>query len=350
MEYQKDRNNELIFIDGSEGEGGGQIFRSSLTLSLLTGKSVCIENIRAGRKKPGLLRQHLTCLRGAKEISNASVIGDEIGSNKVVFKPGRVRAGKYQFSVGSAGSTTLVFQTVFLPLLFAEDESELILEGGTHNGMAPSVDFISKSFLPLMRKMGAECEVCFDKYGFYPAGGGWWKIKIKPASKLAYLEMKNQVEYFNKSATAIESKLPRHITARELSVIQNSLNWPSESLFAQSVSSVGPGNIISIALESSDSNLVVEVVGEKRLSAEKVATKAVEESLRYLEAKVPVCEYLADQLLLPLAIGDGGSFLTVKPSLHFTTNAEVISKFLDVKVIYEKLSNKTWMVNVSYVP
>lgn len=347
MKNENKRDNELIYIDGSAGEGGGQIFRSSLTLSMCTGKPVCIERIRAGRKKPGLLRQHLTCLRAAKAISNASVTGDEMGSTKVVFKPGKVKAGSYQFSVGSAGSTTLVFQTVFLPLLFCEGESEVTFEGGTHNGMAPSVDFLAKSFLPLMGKIGAECELSLERFGFYPAGGGQWSIKIKPVSKLAYLELDEQVEYLNKVVTAIESKLPRHVTARELNVIQNAFDWPAESFSARSVLSVGPGNIVSIALESNDSNLVVEVVGEKRLSAEKVASKAVSEVQRYLNAKVPVCEYLADQLLLPMVAGKGGCFLTVKPSLHFTTNVEVIQRFMPVQVECTKQSDKVWKINVS---
>ena len=149
----------FIEIDGTRGEGGGQILRTSLALSIITGQPFKMKNIRARRKKPGLMRQHLTAVRAAKEISNAEVVGDDIYSKTISFVPGKVTGGEYKFSVGTAGSAILVMQTVLPPLLSASQESRLILEGGTHNKMAPPFDFIQKTFLPQLNKTGVNVTV-----------------------------------------------------------------------------------------------------------------------------------------------------------------------------------------------
>ena len=148
----------ILTIDGRQGEGGGQVLRSALTLSLVTGRPFVIEKIRGGRKKPGLLHQHLTAVRAAAEIGQAEVQGMELGSRHLTFRPGRVQAGSYAFRVGTAGSATLVLQTVLPPLLLAAGESNLVLEGGTHNSMAPPVDFLQKAYLPLVNRLGPQVE------------------------------------------------------------------------------------------------------------------------------------------------------------------------------------------------
>ena len=170
--------NKSIEIDGSFGEGGGQILRSSLTLSMITGRAFRIKNIRAGRAKPGLMRQHLTCVRAAAEMSGARVKGAEIGSQSLVFEPGAIKGGVYDFSIGTAGSTMLVLQTVLPALLMADAKSSVTLRGGTHNMNAPPYDFIEKAFFPVLRQMGAQVEASLKTYGFHPAGGGEVCVEI----------------------------------------------------------------------------------------------------------------------------------------------------------------------------
>ncbi|HZL36037.1 MAG TPA: RNA 3'-terminal phosphate cyclase [Tepidisphaeraceae bacterium] len=199
---------ELILIDGSQGEGGGQILRSALALSMLTGKPFRIENIRANRNKPGLMRQHLTAVNAAAAVCSANVSGAAIGSRELAFEPGAVRAGEYTFSVGSAGSTTLVLQTVLPPLLVAAGRSTLALEGGTHNIHAPPVDFLEYAFLPLVNRMGPRVSVTLERAGFYPAGGGRILAAIEPAEKLSPISILERGEIHHRMAKAICAGLP----------------------------------------------------------------------------------------------------------------------------------------------
>ena len=161
----------MIELDGSQGEGGGQILRTSLALSMATGQPVAIEKIRAGRAKPGLMRQHLACVKAAAQISGAQVEGAELGSQSLRFVPGPVRAGEYRFAIASAGSCMLVLQTVLPPLLLADAPSHLHLSGGTHNPMAPPFHFLERAFAPLVRRLGADLQLVLRRCGFYPAAG-----------------------------------------------------------------------------------------------------------------------------------------------------------------------------------
>src|SRR6516225_361743 len=176
---------DSLGIDGSQGEGGGQVLRSSLALALVTGKPVTVDRIRAGREKPGLMRQHLTAVNAAVEICGGHATGAALGSRSITFEPQPVRPGEYRFDVGSAGSATLVLQTVLPALLIAEGPTTLILEGGTHNAWAPPFDFLEKAFVPLVNRMGPHVEVELDRHGFYPAGGGRFRVHIQPARMLS---------------------------------------------------------------------------------------------------------------------------------------------------------------------
>jgi RNA 3'-terminal phosphate cyclase (ATP) len=235
----------MITIDGSLGEGGGQILRSSLALSLVTGQPFQMTNIRAKRKKPGLMRQHLTAVHAAAKVGDAAVDGASIGSINLIFKPGKVRAGHYTFAIGTAGSATLVAQTILPALLSASAESLITLEGGTHNPFAPPWDFLAKSFLPLINKMGPKVETELLSYGFYPAGGGKFTIAISPA-KINAIELLERGEIIHRSARAIVSNLSLKIAHRELKVVAESLNWPKELLHAEEQKSNGPGNVLMI--------------------------------------------------------------------------------------------------------
>ncbi|WP_226668399.1 RNA 3'-terminal phosphate cyclase [Microbulbifer aggregans] len=333
-------------VDGSQGEGGGQIFRSALTLAMCLQKPVQIKNIRAGRSKPGLLRQHLACLRAAQAISGARVLGDELGSTEVVFEPGLVNAGNYHFAIGSAGSTSLLFQTILLPLLLANGVSELCLEGGTHNGLAPSFDFIEQTLLPVLARMGYRVEVVLEKFGFYPAGGGQWRARIFPAENVCSLELCDRGRLMKVFAVVTLSQLPRHIGDRELQQIKRRCHWPDDNLHYRSVESVGPGNMVSLRVSAECITEVFEVVGEKQLRAERVAGRAVNALERYLKAGVPVGEYLADQLLLPMVLGNGGRFVTLEPSQHLLTNVSVISQLTGTSIEVRKIDSDVWMVEI----
>ena len=331
----------MIIIDGSYGEGGGQVLRTSLALSLVTGKPFAINNIRAGRKKPGLMRQHLTAVNAAAEIGKAAVKGNSIGSQAVTFDPETIRPGNYHFAIGSAGSCTLVFQTVLPALITADGTSEIILEGGTHNPFAPPFDFLEKVFLPVINRMGPTVRTVLERPGFYPAGGGRFKVTIDPAglSKFDLLERGNII---GRTARAAVANLPVKIANRELKVVREELNWGRELLKAVEVeNSQGPGNILTVEIESENTTEVFTGFGERGISAEKVAKRTAKSVREYLASNMPVGRYLADQLLIPMAMAGGGKFCTLSPTKHTTTNIEIIKKFLDVEVdISENVQNQ----------
>ncbi|HEX9983397.1 MAG TPA: RNA 3'-terminal phosphate cyclase, partial [Thermoanaerobaculia bacterium] len=320
----------MIVIDGSQGEGGGQILRSSLALSLVTGKPFRIERIRARRQKPGLLRQHLTAVMAAARVGAAAIEGAELGSQQLTFVPGGLHGGVYSFQIGTAGSTTLVLQTILVPLFFAETASTIEIEGGTHNSNSPPFDFLTRSYLPLLRRMGARAEVELVRPGFYPAGGGKILVTVEP-SRLGRLELLERGALIATRARACVANLPYDIAQREVAVVGDKLGW-TELQARTLTDSVGPGNVLTLEAEYEHVTEVVTGFGERGVRAEEVASRASEEMLRYLSAEGAAGEHLADQLLLPMALGGGGEFTAVTVSSHTTTNAEVIGRFLDVRV------------------
>lgn len=338
----------MISIDGSFGEGGGQILRTSLALSLVTGQPFRIEKIRAGRKNPGLLRQHLTAVKAAAEIGQAEVQGDFIGSQQLTFTPGQIKAGDYAFAVGTAGSATLVLQTVLPALILGQGEpTSLTLEGGTHNPLAPPFDFLQQTFLPLLHRMGADVTATIERHGFYPAGGGKFVVTIKPTSQLTQPELLERGPITNQTARAMVAHLPFDIVERELSLIGRKLALPGEALRGETIkTSPGPGNAVFVAIESQHVTEVFTGFGERGVSAEAVANTVVKEVRSYLAADVVVGEYLADQLLIPLALAGGGVFTTMPLSDHSTTNMTVIQKFLDTKFTVTTLHSRAVQVEV----
>jgi RNA 3'-terminal phosphate cyclase (ATP) len=337
----------MITVDGSLGEGGGQVLRTSLGLSLVTGKPFRVTNIRAGRAKPGLMRQHLTAVRAAKQIGRAQVQGDRMRSGELTFKPGKVKGGKYEFSVGTAGSATLVLQTVLPALLIAPEPSELVMGGGTHNPFAPPFDFLAKAFLPLVAKMGAKVEVELRRPGFYPAGGGEFVVRIQPAETLEPIHLLERGKEIDKRALAVVASLPEDICRRELRMVTKRLNWPPEKLESRVVEgSAGPGNVIMLEMSYENVTELFTGFGTRGRPAGSVADRAIEEARAYLVCGAPVGLHLADQLLVPLALAGGGSFRTGAPSRHTLTNAEVIGKFVRIDVKIEKEEERTWKVEV----
>ncbi len=318
---------DLIRVDGSAG--GGQILRSSLALSVLTGRPFVIEHIRKKRDRPGLMRQHLTAVRAAAQICGAELLGGELGSTQVEFRPGKVRAGSYRFSVGSAGSAGLVLQTVLPPLMVADAPSELVFEGGTHNPLAPPYPFLDRVFFPLLERMGVGLERKLVRAGFYPAGGGEFHVRVVPA-KLAPLELLERGQLRGLSAEAHVANIPHHVGQRELAVVKERLGLGDEQLHLRTPDSLGPGNALLLIAEHEHATELVTGFGDKGVRAERVAGRACEELSTYLRADVPVGEHLADQLLIPLAMAGAGRYRTLPLDDHARTNIEVVQQFLPV--------------------
>jgi RNA 3'-terminal phosphate cyclase (ATP) len=337
----------MVSIDGSYGEGGGQIIRTSLALSLVTGKPFRIERVRARREKPGLQRQHLTAVTSAAEIGRAEVSGASIGSGAFTFTPREVVPGDYTFSIGTAGSATLVLQTVLPPLMIAGGPSRLTLEGGTHNVHAPPYEFIAETFLPLLNRLGPKVGMELQRYGFYPPGGGRFTVSIEPAPGLSRLEIAERGPIREERALALVVNLPAAIAERELAVVREKLGLDEDHLQVEtSTNAFSPGNVLTIHLASEHLTEIVTGMGERGVRAETVAERAAREALGYLESGAPVGEHLADQLLVPMALAGGGSFLTMQPSLHTTTNIAVIKNFLDITITVEQLSERLFRIEV----
>ena len=321
-----------IQLDGSLGEGGGQILRTALSLSMVSGQAFRIEKIRAGREKPGLLRQHLTAVNAAAEICGATVEGAAISSRELTFAPGPVKAGQYTFTVGSAGSTTLVFQTVLPALMIAKEASSLTLEGGTHNPHAPPLDFLEKAFVPLINQMGPTVHLNLERAGFYPAGGGRFFADVQPVAKLSPLHVPARGAMRKQLAKAVVAALPGDIAKRELAQIEKKLGWTGEQLqIRQLPQEWGPGNLLTLEIESENVSEIFTSFGMKGVSAEAVAEQAFREARRYLACDAPVGPHLADQLLLPIALAGRGSFVTYELTEHTRTNIQVIQRFLPVR-------------------
>jgi RNA 3'-terminal phosphate cyclase (ATP) len=322
----------VITIDGSFGEGGGQILRTSLSLSLVTGKAFRIEKIRAGRERPGLLRQHLTAVNAAAQIGGAEVEGAALGSSAVTFTPGKVCPGEYQFAVGTAGSGTLVLQTVLPALMLADGPSVVSIEGGTHNSAAPPFDFLERTFLPLLARMGPKVKLEFQRYGFYPAGGGRFRAEIEPCASMTQLHIGERGEIASRRIVAVVANLPGHIAVREIDTAAGMLGWNRDcAQIDQTKNSAGPGNVFMIEVGSAEVTEIFTAFGEIGVSAEKVASTAAREVREYLASSAVAGEHLTDQLLLPMALAGGGSFTAQKINMHARTNMKVIAEFLPVR-------------------
>ncbi|HEY3807399.1 MAG TPA: RNA 3'-terminal phosphate cyclase [Kofleriaceae bacterium] len=326
-----------VEIDGSRGEGGGQILRTSLALAVLGGRKLRMRRIRAGRKRPGLQPQHLACVTAAARlcggIARAPGGGTlEIGAQELELVPGPLEAwpSVLEIDIGTAGSATLLVQTILVPALASGRALRAVITGGTHNPLAPPFEFLDRVFAPHLRAMGAELSLTLDKAGFLPRGGGRIVVEIAP-SKLRPIEIVEAGEITARRATAIVAGLPRHIAEREIACAQERLHDPVCEI--REYDKAGPHNLFMAEVElDSGARELATAHGRKGYPAEDVADDALDLLEDYLEANVPVGAYLADQLLLPFAVAGGGRFRTMPLSLHATTNIETIGHFLDVPI------------------
>lgn len=339
------KKNNLIEIDGSAG--GGQILRSALSLSLVTGKAFRLSSIRGQRPKPGLMRQHLTCVIAATEVSAGSADGAVLGSQQIVFRPGRVAGGAYHFAIGTAGSTTLLAQTL-MPAFWASGQAAtLTLEGGTHNPMAPPMEFLQRAFLPLVQRMGGEAKLSLVRPGFAPAGGGKVEISISACAGLKPIELLDRGAEVSRGVECVSAHVKASVARREIAELLHGLGWDEGCAEVIDMSdSSGPGNLLvaEIAFE----NVVERVTafGAFGKRAKQVALEVTKGIKDYLGSGAVVGRRLGDQLLLPMALAGGGSFLTMGVSNHLRTNAAVIREFLDVEIDLEERDRGVCQVSI----
>lgn len=334
----------MIEIDGAMGEGGGQIVRTALSLSLTVQRPIRLTNIRANRSRPGLRPQHVTAVQAAAAIGQAAVSTVEEGTRTLTFEPSTVAPGTYHFDVGTAGSAILVLQTVLLPLLTVQRPSRVTVTGGTHNKFAPPFDFFATTFLPIVERMGPTLHATLDRPGFYPKGGGRCTVEVQPVAELEPLALTDRGSSRPPRIRALVANLPRHIAEREIATLREALSVEVGETRIETPRSPSAGNALLLELPFRHVTEVVSGIGEKGLPAERVAMGVAEEAKAYLEADAPVGSYLADQLLLPLAVG-GGQFRTVTLTAHTHTNAAVVERILgDTFSVAEAESG--WSVSV----
>ncbi|RQP22500.1 RNA 3'-terminal phosphate cyclase [Piscinibacter terrae] len=342
----------MIELDGSTGEGGGQILRTSLALSMCTGQPFTIERIRAKRTKPGLMRQHLTCVQAAVEVCGARVQGAELSSQTLVFEPGPVRAGDYSFNVGTAGSCTLVLQTVLPALMLADSSSRVALAGGTHNPMAPPFHFLDRSFAPLLRRLGVGIELELRRHGFYPAGGGEMSALIHPSGRLVAFDVMERGATREAYAECLAAALPRAVGQRELEALGRELGWSGDQLRTPALrQNEGPGNVLMATLACEQVSEVITVFGERGVSAERVADDLAREVRAFESGAGALGPHLADQWMLPLALalwqsGGMARFTCDELTDHSTTNMGVVERFLPVKFDAQR-TGTVWKVTVA---
>ncbi len=337
---------ELIEISGAAG--GGQLLRTALSLSLCTGTAFQMQHIRAQRSRPGLMRQHLTAVGAAAQIGRAHVDGAQPGSTTLRFVPGAVQPGRYRFSIGSAGSATLVLQTVLPALWSREQASEVTVEGGTHNPLAPSADFLSECYLPALGRFGVDAALALQRHGFFPAGGGSVCLRIGAGAALRPATFDQRDPAPKLQATALLSMLAGHIGERELQVLGRRLGLQAEDLRLRQAQAQCPGNALMLRLEGPAQHTEwFDALGERGLSAEQVAKRLAGKVEAYLAAPAAVSEHLSDQLLLPMALAGGGEFTVAAISDHLASNARLIEKFLPVEIDWAQQAPRLWRVRVS---
>jgi len=348
---------DLITLDGSFGEGGGQILRTALSLAAIEGRAVRIERIRAGRRKPGLAAQHLTVVRAFAEICDAEVSGAALGSQSLVFRPRRPpRAGNYHFDVAaarhgrSAGSVTLLLQALLLPLALANSVSTVRLRGGTHVAWSPPWPYLHEVYLPWMAELGLKTNCRLITWGWYPAGGGQIECHISGGWKPLSLQRTARGSLLHLEGLAASSRLPRHIVQREAEQMRKVLADAGHEITVTAlpdVPSPGPGNGVFITAHYEGGAAGFSSLGRKGRPAEEVASAACHQFLQFHRRGAVVDRYLADQLILPLALARAASTFTAEAMTdHVSTNLWVVRQFLPLQEQTELLEDGTIRVTL----
>ncbi|MCL4476177.1 MAG: RNA 3'-terminal phosphate cyclase [Nitrospirae bacterium] len=344
----------MIEIDGSFGEGGGQILRTALSLSCMFRKPFRIINIRKGRKKPGLMPQHLTGVRAAQLLSHAEVTGDHIGSVELTFTPGEVKGGSFFFDIGTAGSTMLVLQTLIPALILVGGRTEIILKGGTHVPFSPSFHYVNEVFVPFLERLGIRILLSIESYGFYPKGGGKIRAEIFPARRIRPLTILERGRIVALKGCSGVANLPLSIAERQwkgsLEKVHSEikdLRCP-ESLDLLDAPAIGQGTFIFLKAQSEHSLAGFTSLGERGKKAELVGEEAASEFVQYYYTDAALDPHLPDQLVLYLSLSDGESeFTTSRITQHLLTNLWVIGLFHEFKYSVEGESGKPGKVKVT---
>ena len=327
----------LLQLSGETG--GGQLLRSALTLSLVTGQAFRMTGIRQSRPKPGLMRQHLTCVQAAAAVGGARVEGAELRSQELVFRPGALVGGDHAFAIGTGGSTTLVLQTLLPALVRAPEPSTLRIEGGTHNPMAPPFEFIDQCYLPVLRTLGVKATVALESHGFMQAGGGVLTAAVTPVRRWKKLKLVDRGEPAGTFGRIVHAHLPADIAHRERSSACRVLEWPESQIDLRYANeSAGPGNAILLGARFDHVCEISSGVARLGTSAESIATAAAKGLRTYLASTAPVGAHLADQLLLPMALAGGGVFHTTTVTRHTRTNLALIERFLPIRFTVHEAS------------
>ena len=324
--------NKTIEIDGSFGEGGGQILRTALSLSCITGCPLKLFNIRKGRKKPGLMPQHITCVNAAAVITHAQVSGNEKGSTELTFRPGNIRPGDYMFDIGTAGSCSLVFQTLLPPLVFSGKPSNIIITGGTHVPFSPTYDYISNIFLPMLNRTGVAVESQIMRYGFYPKGGGRVSFRVNPVTTIKGMKLTSRGTLLSVRGHSGVANLPISIAARQKMSVMQTLHPVEADIQLMEVPSEGQGTFVFLKSEYEYALAGFSSLGERGKPAEAVGKEAAEQLTAFNNSSACLDPHLADQMVLYLSLAhEDSSFTTSRITQHLITNLRVIEKFLNVR-------------------
>ena len=325
---------EAILIDGSYGEGGGQIIRSALSLSMTTGRPFRLTNVRANRSKPGLAHQHVTAVRASAAIAAARVEGAELGSRQLSFTPGPVRPGVYRFDIGTAGAATLVLQTLLPALARVDGASTLVITGGTHVPWSPPFHYLKLVFGPLLKRLGFHCDLAIRRWGFYPKGGGEIEATITAASPAAAVALDEPFHLQSLAGISASSRLPEHVRLRQARRLEARCQRAGirAEVEAMDVAALSPGSFAFLWVQGRSSGAGFSALGERGKPAELVADEAADGLLGFLASKAALDTHLADQLLIYLAMIPGAHRFTVAAvTEHLLTNAWLIERFLPVR-------------------
>ena len=343
----------MINVDGSIGEGGGQVLRTCLSLSLITNTAFYISNIRAGRKKPGLSAQHLKSVEAAARIGKASVEGAHLRSTSLFFSPDKIEAGNFKIEIGTAGSTSLLLQSICIPLCLANANSNITITGGTHVPWSPSFDYLKHNWSTFLNKFGYDVSLDLQTAGFYPQGGGQIVANIRPSKSINSLNLTERGKLIQIRGYSAVANLNRKIAVRQRQQVLRRIGYRYKlnDIRIIDLDARNKGTTICLIGEFEHSQCCYFALGELGKPAEKVADEAVDQMEKFLATDAAIDEFLADQILLPLSLADNKStFTTAKITNHLITNAKVIEQFLPVTINIRGTLNTLGLVTIESHP